>query len=640
MNRKLGWLIVLIPVLLLAVLGCAGTPRGSSNAGGSGEQPLAAPPEDALYRDAKAAPADRARDLLSYMTLDEKIGQMIQVDRSFLQNPKHIATFALGSILSGGGSAPRENTPQGWADMIDSFQEQALSTRLGIPLLYGIDAVHGNNNLLGATIFPHNIGLGAAGDPDLVERIARATSLETAAIGVNWNFAPTVAVPQDIRWGRTYEGFGEDTQLVSSLGAAAVRGYQGPGGVEDPRDGLARPDTILATLKHFIGDGGTVNGRDQGNVEMPMEEIRQLFLPPYVAGLAEGAGSVMASFNSIYGKKVHGDAEILDGMLRRNLGFQGLLVSDWAAVKQLPGTAMQQITKAVMAGIDMIMVPDDYVGTIRNLKASVLSDGVTMARIDEAVYRILEVKFALGLFENPFAKREFFDHIGSDAHRELAREAVAKSVVVLENRGQVLPLTLESLQENQTPVLLVAGYKADDIGSQSGGWTLSWQGFTGNKIPGTTFLGAVTDYAASQGVEVIYRPDGKLQEGDPRPAAVLAVIGESPYAEMEGDSMTLGLSRADLGVISSAAALDIPLVTILYSGRPVDIRQVRELSSALVAAWLPGTQAQGIADVLFGLERPSGRLSYTWPADPADLPLGDGVGQDEVLYPLGYGLTY
>lgn len=630
--------LLTLAALATLVFGCAGGPSAGGGTATAAEGAPEPPPASAAYRDPTNSPAERAEDLLSYMTLEEKLGQMLQVDRQFLVRDGHIAEYGIGSILSGGGSVPTPNTPEAWADMIDGYQKQGLETRLGIPLLYGTDAVHGHNNLRGATIFPHNIGLGAGNNPELVEETARITALEAAAVGVNWSFSPSVAVPQDTRWGRSYEGFSEDPELVARLGAAYVRGMQGTAG-------LAAPETIMTTVKHFIGDGATARGRDQGNVPLPLEEVVEQFGAPYRAGIAAGTGSIMASFNSIQGTKVHGSKAALTDQLRGELGFEGLLVSDWAAIRQIPGGPMAQMARAVNAGIDMIMIPDDYAGTLLQLKGGVLSEEIPMERIDEAVLRILEAKFALGLFEDPFAHRELIARIGSEEHRALARQAVQESVVILENEGELLPLDGRQMPDGSEVTVLVTGERADDIGSQSGGWTLTWQGFRGNEIPGTTLLDALQARAgdsasAGNSLRVTYRPEGELSPEDPQPDLVIAVVGENPYAEMQGDSRTLTLPRGDLEMFRQTAEIDAPLVTVILSGRPVMIDEVLAESEAVVAAWLPGSEGAGVTDVLFGDAPATGRLPYTWPADVASVPIHSTEPGPGVLFPRGFGKTY
>lgn len=574
--------------------------------------------ETAAYRDAALPTQERVADLLSLMTLQEKAAQTAQVARDYLNNPGDLRTYGIGSLLSGGGSVPRSNTPEGWADMIDSYQKRALESRLAIPILYAADAVHGHNNLVGATIFPHNIGLGAAGDEELVERIARATALETVATGVHWNFAPCAAVPRDERWGRTYEGFSEDTELTARLTAAAVRGYQG--------GGPGTPGFLLATVKHFVADGGTAGGVDQGDFTGSAAELREIHLPPYRAAIDAGAGSIMPSFSSWRGNKVHGSRELLTDLLRTEMGFSGLVVSDWAAVRQLPGDASDQILAAFEAGVDMFMLPDGHEQFIRQTVELVEDGRMAEAVLDRAVRRILTVKFDMGLFENPMADRSSTGTIGSPAHRELAREAVRRSAVLLKNDGEVLPLE-DGIR------IGVAGARADDLGSQCGGWTITWQGKTGDITEGTTVLEALMERLGADKVEYSESGDFNVPVD-----IVIAVVGETPYAEFEGDRESLALPDSDIQLIDRLAAGPAPLVTLLISGRPMIVTDELELSDAFLALWLPGTEGAGVADILAGTP-PTGRLPHSWPASMDQVPVNDGDRQ-EPLFPLGYGLSW
>jgi len=588
-------------------------------------------PKTPPYRDPSLPVEARVEDLMSRMTLEEKIGQMAMVDRQYLRRVEDIREYGLGAILSGGGSAPPDNSPAGWADMIDEFQRQALSTRLGIPILYGIDAVHGHGNLQNATVFPHNIGLGATRDPELVEAIARATALEMVGTGIRWNFAPCLAVPQDIRWGRTYEGFSEDPKLVAKLGAAAVRGYQtGP---------MDSPTWVLATPKHWIGDGGTQGGRDRGDTRLPLDELIRVHGTPYMAAIREGAQVIMASFNSWNGEKVHGSYKLLTEVLRDDprFGFTGFVLSDWGAIYQLPGTRLEQTRRAIMAGIDMVMIPDDYHSFISHVRLLVQRGEIPESRINEAVRRILTVKFKMGLFENPFAPREYQPLIRCDAHLELARRAVQKSLVLLKNEDNVLPIGPEVQH------IHVTGRFADDIGAQCGGWTLSWQGVRGNVFAGTSIRQAIALEAEKRGIRVTYSPSAGAEEQHSTDL-IIAVIGEEPYAEFKGDRFFLGLDKIDIQLLEHLAQGKAPVVVILISGRPLVITEQLPLMTALIAAWLPGTEAQGIADVLFGQASPSGRLPFTWPRNNDQIP----IHQDEDLGRLwtqdearakGYGVT-
>lgn len=578
-------------------------------------------PASATFRDPQKTPEDRAADLLVYLTLEEKVGQMTQVARDYLVDERDIARYGLGSVLSGGGSAPVVNTPQGWADMYDRYQGQSPA----IPLLYGIDSVHGNNNLAGAVIFPHNIGLGASGDPILTERVARITAMETAATGIRWTFAPCLAVPQDERWGRTYEGYGEDPALVALLGAAAIRGLQG-----DPdRSQLDENSFIMATAKHFIGDGGTTGGVDQGDVAMDEATLRKLFLVPYEAALQAGVGSVMVSFSSWNGMKMHQQAKLISGVLKGELGFDGFVVSDWAGLKQLPGTAADQIELAINAGIDMVMVPDTWKEFITDLLALVRTGKISQKRIDDAVYRILVAKFRLGLFEQPFADRSLIPLVGSTAHRDVARQAVRESLVVLKNDG-ILPL------ETSSGTIGVVGSAASDVGAQCGGWTLSWQGQNGPVSGGTTILDGLRAVGGN-GVKITYSNDAAgLGPVD----VAIVVAAEKPYAEMKGDDPKLTFPESTAKAVTELVARGIPVVVVLLSGRPLVLGQVLTASSAFVAAWLPGTEGAGVAEILFGKYKPTGKLSYTWFKTVDDLPINATNIKAGVLFPNGYGLSW
>lgn len=578
------------------------------------------------YPDASLPPAERAQELLAQMTLAEKVGQMTQIERAYLERVTDIADYKLGSLLSGGGSTPFRNTPVGWADMIDGFQNQALRTRLRIPLLYGTDAVHGHNNMRGATIFPHNIGLGATRNPELVEEVARITAIETTATGVHWNFAPSIAVPRNIRWGRTYEGYSEDPELTAILGAAAVRGYQG--------DDISAPDRFIATAKHFVGDGGTLEGKDQGDTQVSIDVLRDVHARPYIDAIEAGARTVMASYNSWNGEKLHGSRELLTDMLRGELGFDGLILSDWGAVKQLPGEREDQIERAIMAGIDMVMVPDDYQVFIPTLIGLVESGRVPMERIDDAVMRILTLKFEFGLFESPKADRSAADSIGSPEHREVARQAVRESLVLLKN-DNIVPIS------SDVQHIHLIGNKAHDIGVQSGGWTITWQGSTGPSTPGTTLLDAVRSIGEERGFAVSH--------GNSIPDTadlVILVVGEEPYAEFEGDTEKPELNNRDLGYHRTAVESGLPVLSIMFSGRPMIITDLIDDWDAFAAAWLPGTEAAGITDIIFGAYEPSGVLPITWPRSMRLYELREQAGGDpdfedpasEVLFPFGFGL--
>jgi beta-glucosidase len=587
----------------------------------SGQQELPPIPADALYKNAQLPIDQRVDDLLSYMALEEKIGQMTQVGRAYILDIEDITDFGFGSLLSGGGSTPERNISEDWVNMYNEYQQAVLKSRLGIPLIYGIDAVHGHNNVKDATIFPHNIGLGATRDPDLVERIARITAVEVSATGIDWTFSPCIAVPRDERWGRTYEGFSEDPELAGLLGAAAIRGYQG--------DDLADPTTILATAKHYAGDGGTTGGKDQGNAELPEAEFRAIHIRPYQDAIAANVGSIMASFSSWNGEKVHGHKHLLTDILKQEMKFEGIILSDWAAVKQLPGSPKDQIEAAINAGIDMVMVPDDYMQFITVLTSLVKEGKVSEARIDEAVKKILTVKFQLGLFESPLADTSLVEKIGSEEHREVAREAVRKSLVLLKNNG-ILPLSKDMSH------IHVAGKMSKDIGSQCGGWTITWQGLTGKITKGTTIYEAIKKSVSSE-TKVSYSRNGSRAKGAD---VAVVVVGEEPYAEFQGDSETLALSARAKNTIAKAKQTGVPVVVVLISGRPLIITEEIEQVDAFIAAWLPGTEGQGVADVLFGDYAPTGKLPYTWPKSVDQVPINVGDGKEDPLFPYGFGLSY
>lgn len=587
--------VTLALAILLSSLGC-----GSGTPSAPGSTPT--PPRD-------------VESLLREMTLDEKVGQMAQADRSQLRSETDIGGFFLGSLLSGGGSSPPDKSAPAWAEMYDRYQSVALQTRLQVPLVYGVDAVHGHNNVVGAVIFPHNIGLGCTRDAALVERVARATAEEVAATGIDWTFSPCVAVARDERWGRTYESFGETPEIVSEMAAAEVRGYQ---------------PTILACAKHYLADGGTAGGRDQGDAQLDEATLRAIHLPGYRAVIAAGVGSVMASFSSWNGQKLHGHRYLLTDVLKGELGFSGFLVSDWAGIDQLPGDYTSDVETAVNAGIDMVMLPGRYPEFTSTLKSLVQSGRVPLSRVDDAVRRILRQKVALGLFEKPLADRSLLPQVGSDAHRQVGREAVRKSLVLLKNEPRVLPLS------KMTRRLHVAGRNADDLGNQCGGWTITWQGGSGAITTGTTILQGIRA-AVLGGASVTYSRDGSGADG----ADVgVVVIGETPYAEGVGDRSDLSLAAEDVAAVRAVRRARVPTVVVLVSGRPLILDPILADADAIVAAWLPGTEGAGVADALFGDFAPTGRLSHSWPRSMAQLPVNWGDAAYDPLYPYGHGLSY
>ncbi|RKY43967.1 MAG: beta-glucosidase [Candidatus Neomarinimicrobiota bacterium] len=560
--------------------------------------------------------------LLSQMTLEEKVGQMTQVDIRYIKKPEDVIKYGFGSILSGGGATPTPNTPEAWADLYDSLQTLALRTRLGIPIIYGIDAVHGHNNVKGAVIFPHNIGMGATRNPDLVKKACEITAVEVAATGIDWTFGPCVAVTRDERWGRTYESFGESPDLVSEMAKAEVEGFQGTS--------LDDPLSIVACAKHFIGDGGTTGGVDQGNTEVDEETLRKIHLPGYISAIKAGVGTIMASYSSWNGIKCHGNKYLITTLLKGELGFEGFVVSDWAAIDQLPGDYRSDIKTAINAGIDMVMVPDKYEEFISNLIDLVEKGDVSQSRIDDAVRRILRVKFKLGLFENPFSNRDLLPKIGCEEHRMIARQCVRESLVLLKNKNNILPLP-KNLKR-----IHVSGKNADDIGNQCGGWTITWQGSSGNITDGTTILQGIKKAVSSE-TKVTYSFDGSGAEGAD---VAIAVLGERPYAEMKGDRQDLSLDSDDLRTLENLRKANIPTVVILITGRPLIITEQLDSMDALLVAWLPGTEGDGIADVLFGDFSPKGKLPVSWPRDMSQIPINIGDANYDPLFPYGFGLTY
>jgi beta-glucosidase len=576
-----------------------------------------------LYKDPHASVTARVNDLLARMSLDDKISQMTQAERQ-AANPDQAAQAKLGSILSGGGSVPTPNTAVSWADMYDAYQKAAIATPLGIPIIYGVDAVHGHNNVYGATVFPHNIGLGAANDPELIQKIGTATAEEVSATGINEAFAPCLCVARDDRWGRTYESYGELPQNAIA-NATIINGLQGRS--------LNAPGSVMATAKHFIGDGATTGGKDQGDAQISEQELRAIHLPPFREAVKRGVGSVMISYNSWNGVKNHGNKYLITDMLKGELGFSGIVISDWDGINQIdgqPGFTAAEVSQAVNAGLDLIMVPYDYLKFINTLRAEVQAGHIPLSRIDDANKRILTKKFELGLFERPLTDRSYLKTVGSQDHRDLARQAVQESQVLLKNDG-VLPLAKKNNK------IFVAGKNANDIGNQAGGWTLSWQGQSGAVIPGTTILDGIKSQVG-KGSSVTYDRAGNGIDSSYKVA--VAVVGETPYAEGRGDRPTdLKLDAEDLATIAKLKATGVPVVVALVSGRVLDVASELPKWNGLIESWLPGSEGAGVADVLFGDYTPTGKLSFTWPASIAQEPINVGDGKTP-LFPYGYGLTY
>jgi beta-glucosidase len=617
----------------------------------------------APYLNAKLPVERRVADLLGRMTLVEKIGQMTQAERGAVAaDPSLIAQWNLGSVLSGGGSVPTPNTPEAWVAMVNEFQAQALSTRLKIPMIYGIDAVHGHGNVYGATVFPHNVGLGSTRDPALVRRVGKATAEEVRATGIPWNFAPCVCVSRDERWGRAYESFGEDPALVMSM-ETIIDGFQRGG--------------VLATAKHYAGDGDTRYNQaiadanvgkpwyeqqypiDQGVTVTNRADFARTDLTPYVAAVREhDVGSVMPSFSSVdwtedgVGNpvKMHANRDLITSVLKGRIGFRGFVISDWEGIHQIPdpseptntGLTAYKVRTGVNAGIDMFMEPNSAKQFEDLLLAEVDAGRVSQARIDDAVRRILRAKFELGLFEHPYASADNVDDVGSPQHRAVARQAVAESQVLLKNSGNALPL-------KPTAKVYVAGRNADDIGNQAGGWTIAWQGISGDIIPGTTILEGIREVAPK--AQVTYSADASAPTAGSDVGVV--VVGETPYAEGYGDvggpecgfcspaqleEKSLSLQPGDKAVIDKVCSAIAKCVVLVVSGRPQVLTDQLGQIDALVASWLPGSEGAGVADVLFGRRPFTGRLSMTWPRDAAQVPINVGDANYQPLYPFGWGL--
>lgn len=583
-----------------------------------------------------ATAASQTDLLLNQMTLQEKIGQMTQAEKNSIP-PEDVTAYAIGSVLSGGGGNPTPNTPAAWREMVVAYEEAALKSRLGIPLIYGVDAVHGHSNMRGAVIFPHNIGLGATRDADLVARIARITAAEMLATSVHWNFAPALSVPQDIRWGRTYEGFSEDTDIVTTLGVAYTRSLIDAG--------------VLPSLKHYLADGGTTWGSsvappaadgsnwqapnadwkiDQGDARYDEQTLRRLHLAPYIEALKACDLNVMASFSSWNGDKMHGHKYLLTDVLKHELGLRGFIVSDWMAIDQIDADYYTSLVTAINAGVDMVMVPYDYRRCIDTLTVAVEKGDVPQERIDDAVRRILLAKAELGLFDQPITGAGGLETIGIVEHREVAREAVRKSLVLLKNNNGALPIARDSAR------IFVAGRAANDLGIQCGGWSIDWQGQSGPSTDGTTILHGLLQSVA-QAAQIEYRATGRFAGRAP---VGIVVVGEYPYAEGVGDRAELHISAEDAAAIAATRAQVDKLVVIQISGRPLIITEVIDMADAWVCAWLPGTEGQGVVDVLLGDYAFSGKLSFAIPRSMAQLPRSARLAAGDVpLFDLGSGLV-
>jgi beta-glucosidase len=594
--------------------------------------------------------------LVAQMSLAQKVGQMVQAEIGQI-TPEEVKEYHVGSVLNGGGSWPAGNkysTAADWVALADAYYDASTDTtgepgaHLGIPVIWGTDAVHGHSNVIGATLFPHNIGLGAANDPDLVEEIARITAKEVVVTGIDWTFSPTLAVVRDDRWGRAYEGFSEDPAIVRAYGGRIVEGLQGDPAVTEELFGAAH---VISTAKHFVGDGGTDRGDDQGDNLSTEEDLRDIHAQGYLSAIEAGAQAVMVSFSSWQGQKMHGNGYLITDILKGRFHFDGLVIGDWNGHEQVPGCETAKCAAAINAGIDMIMVPAAWKAFIANTIAQVESGEIPMARIDDAVTRILRVKMRLGLLgpkttkgkpsTRPFAGQA--DLLGAAEHRAVAREAVRKSLVLLKNKNGILPI-------DKNIDVLVAGKTADNLSNQSGGWTLTWQGDrnTNADFPNaqSIFVGIQEAVTAAGGTATL-SADGAAAA--PGLDAAIVIIGETPYAEGLGDIdrfHTLEhatLHAEDLAVIERIRdqAPDVPIVTVLVAGRPLHVNKELNRSDAFVMAWLPGSEGAGIADVLFGDHGFTGKLAYSWPGADCQTPLNYGEATaGEALFPFGFGLTY
>jgi beta-glucosidase len=633
----------------------------------------AAPTARAPYLNPDLPVESRVNDLLARMTLTEKIGQMTQAERGAVAgDPTLVAQWNLGSVLSGGGSTPTPNTPAAWVNLVNTLQAQALSTRLGIPMIYGIDAVHGHGNVLGATVFPHNVGLGSTRDPALIERIGHANAEEVRATGIPWSFSPCLCVSRDERWGRAYESFGEDPALVVKM-ETIIDGQQGHSVSQ-----LDDADRVLSTAKHYAGDGDTEFNQaiadanvgkpwweqrytiDQGVTVTSRPDFERIDLAPFDAAVRRhDIGTVMPSFSSVdwtedgIGNpvKMHAQQELITGTLKGRMDFDGFVISDWEGIHQIPdpadpgngGLTAYKVRTGVNAGTDMFMEPNTAPQFEQLLLAEVNSGGVSQARIDDAVRRILREKFRLGLFEHPYASADNIGQVGSAAHRALARQAVAESQVLLKNSGQALPLSSQAK-------IYVAGRNADNVGDQSGGWTISWQGETGNAtVNGTSILQGIRQVAPQ--AQITYSADASAPTAGSDVGVV--IVGETPYAEGYGDvggpecgwcsapqqeEKSLTLQPSDKAVVDKVCAAISTCVVLVVSGRPQVVTDIAGEADALVASWLPGSEGAGVADVLFGRRPFTGRLSMTWPRSADQVPINVGDANYQPLYPFGWGL--
>lgn len=605
--------------------------------------------DKSVYMDANADIQDRIDALLAQMTLEEKAAQMMQPEQAYI-TPEQVREYGIGSVLSGGGSAPvTGNSAADWQARVNDFKQAAVDSRLGIPLLYGVDAVHGHNNIAAATIFPHNIGLGAANNPQLMQQIGEIVAKEVRATGIQWTFAPTLGDVQNERWGRTYESFSERTEDIVALTGPYIDGFQGVAGT----DTFLNEEHVLACAKHYIGEGYTTDGINQGDVAMSHEEFDFLLdsgvLDPYTNAIDHNVLTVMASYNSVDGLKCHENYHLLTEVLKEELGFKGLVISDYNAVQQVSGaTYKDQIELAVNAGIDLLMEVSTWESCIDAIVQLVEEGRISQERIDDAVSRILYVKFTAGLFEeeiNGTTEQALMEEFGSAEHREVARQAVRESLVLLKNDTVGTASAIDALQDAKN--IIVMGQRAYDLGSQCGGWTITWQGRAGNITQGTPIIQGFAN-AIGEDVKIAHNVDGTISEDND---AIIVVIGETPYAETNGDRSAdkLTVAANDITLMETleenlanmpAKRDDVPIIGIIIAGRPINITEYMDVFDAVVMAWLPGTEGDGIADVLFGDYDFTGTLTFTWMKDMADIEKKFEEGnEDLVLFPYGYGLN-
>lgn len=589
-------------------------------------------PENPLFLNENLSAEARIENLLSYMTLEEKVGQMALVEKNSLKDDQDILKYGLGGILSGAGSKADINTADGWKMMIDNYQSIANESRLKIPLLYGVDAVHGHGHVPGATIFPHAIGLGATGDAKLVERIAEATAEELTATGVNWNYAPNLDLPSDIRWGRTYEAFSDDSELVSEMSSAYVRGFQNSNNTK-----------VLATLKHFVGLGDMVWNTsknknfkiDQGVTKANDDLLRSVYLPPFKASIDAGAMSLMVGLND-WGNSnsVITSKYLLTDVLKKELNFKGFIVSDWYGIYENRSNKFLAMVEAVNAGTDMVMLPFNYKKFTRDMVWANRLGLISDERIDDAVRRILRAKFFIGLFDESKNLKKSTNILGSAEYRNLAREAVASSLVLLKNVNNILPI------KNSVKNIYVAGSAASNTGRQSGAWTVEWQGIDGDlPVNADSILKGIQEQAGEDTV-VSYDENAKF-ENLKKAEIGIAIVGESPYAEGWGDKEYPIIDPSDLETISRLQKSSEKIIVIIVSGRPLLISKEIDSWNAVVAAWLPGSEGLGVADVLFGDKQFKGKLPVPWPRTSEQLPIsstGKTSNNTEVLFPRYFGL--